>query len=38
MHRIFLPIYHFFKGRKALLYALLIASTAIFGWFGAKLQ
>ena len=38
MHRIFLPIYHVFKERKALLYALLIASTAIFGWFGAKLQ
>ena len=38
MHRIFLPIYHFFKGHKALLYILLIASTAVFGWFGAKLQ
>ncbi len=38
MHRIFLPLYHFFKGHKALLYILLIASTAVFGWFGSKLQ
>ena len=38
MHRIFLPVYHFFKGHKALLYAILIASTAVFAWFGAKLQ
>ena len=38
MHRIFLPIYHFFKGHKALLYACLIVSTAVFAWFGAKLR
>lgn len=38
MHRIFLPVYHFFKERKALLYALLIASTAVFAWFGCKIQ
>ena len=38
MHRIFLPVYHFFKERKALLYALLIASTAVFAWFGSKIQ
>ena len=37
MHRIFLPIYHFLKGHKALLYTLLVASTAVFAWFGAKL-
>ena len=38
MHRIFLPIYKFFQKNKALLYILLIASTAVFGWFGAKLE
>jgi len=38
MHRIFLPIYKFFQKNKALLYIVLIASTAVFGWFGAKLE
>jgi len=38
MHRIFLPIYEFFQKNKALLYIVLIASTAVFGWFGAKLE
>ena len=38
MHRIFLPLYHFFKQRKGLLYALLIASTAVFAWFGSQIR
>lgn len=38
MHRIFLPIYRFFKGHKALMYILLFASTFLFGWYGFKLQ
>ena len=38
MHRIFLPLYHFFKGHKALMYFLLVASTLTFAWFGFQLQ
>jgi len=38
MHRIFLPLYHFFKGHKALMYLVLLASTFVFGWYGYKLQ
>ena len=38
MHRIFLPLYHFFKGHKALMYFLLVASTLSFAWFGFQLQ
>ncbi len=38
MHRIFLPIYHFFKQHKVLMYLLLIASTLLFGYYGAQLQ
>ena len=38
MHRIFLPLYHFFKGHKALMYLVLLASTFVFGWYGFKLQ
>ena len=38
MHRIFLPIYHFFQKQKWALYTILIATTAVFGWFGSKLE
>ena len=38
MHRIFLPIYHYFQGHKALMYILLVASTLLFGWFGFQLE
>ena len=38
MHRIFLPIYHFFKAHKALMYILMIASTLVFAFFGSKLR
>ena len=38
MHRIFLPIFKYFKGRKAVFYISLIASTLVFAFFGAKLE
>ena len=38
MHRIFLPIYHFFRRQKALMYILLAATTLLFGFFAAKLR
>ena len=38
MHRIFLPIYHFFRGRKSLMWVLLVVSSLVFAWFGAKLR
>ena len=38
MHRIFLPIYHFFKAHKALMYILLVTSTVLFAFFGSRLR
>ena len=38
MHRIFLPLYRFFQGHKALMWVLLVASTLVFAWFGTKLR
>lgn len=38
MHRIFLPIYRFFREHKALMYILMIGSTLLFAWFGFQLQ
>ena len=38
MHRIFLPLYHFFRRHKALLWILLLGSTLCFAWFGVKLH
>ncbi len=38
MHRIFLPIYRFFRDHKALMYLLMMGSTLLFAWFGAQLQ
>ena len=38
MHRLFLPLYRFFKGRKWLLYTLLFLTTAVFAWFGFHLR
>ena len=38
MHRIFLPIYHYLKGHRAVMWSLLIASTLVFAWFGVKLR
>ena len=38
MHRIFLPIYRFFRSHKALFYIFLALSTLIFIFFGAQLR
>ena len=38
MHRIFLPIYDYFQSHKGLMWALLLASSLLFGWFGVKLR
>ena len=38
MHRIFLPIYHYLKGHRAVMWSLLIVSTLVFAWFGVKLR
>ena len=38
MHRIFLPIYHYFKSRKALMYTLMVASFLVFLFFGLKIR
>lgn len=38
MHRIFLPLYHFFRKHKVLMYLLLFASTLLFGYYGLQLE
>ena len=38
MHRIFLPLYHFFQRHKALMWAVLVVSTLLFGWVGVHLR
>ena len=38
MHRIFVPIYRYFRSHKALLYIILALSTLIFLFFGAQLR
>jgi len=38
MHRIFLPLYHFFRKHKVLMYLLLFASTLVFGYYGLQLE
>ena len=38
MHRIFVPLYRFFKGHKWLLHTLLGLTTAVFIWFGLNLR
>ena len=38
MHRVFVPIYRFFRSHKALLYILLALSTLVFVFFGTKLR
>ncbi len=37
MHRIFLPLFHYFQRHKFLLYSLLVISTLVFAWYGRKL-
>ena len=38
MHRIFLPLYHFFCRHKALLYIILAATTILFAVFGLRVK
>ena len=38
MHRLFLPIYHFFRSNKLLMWLLMLGSALVFGFFGAKLH
>ena len=38
MHRIFLPIYHFFSRHKVLMYILLGVTTLLFGYYASKLR
>ncbi|MCR5710378.1 MAG: MMPL family transporter [Bacteroidales bacterium] len=38
MHRIFLPIYRYFKGHRVALFLSLILSTLVFIFFGARLH
>jgi len=38
MHRIFLPIYYYFKSRKALMYTLMVVSFLVFLFFGLKIR
>ena len=38
MHRLFLPIYYFFRKHKALMYIILFATTFLFGYYGLQLQ
>ena len=38
MHRIFLPIYHFFCKHKALMYAILAATSLVFVFFALKVR
>ena len=38
MHRIFLPIYHFFKGHKVLMYVLMMFLFVVFLFFGLQVK
>ena len=38
MHRIFLPIFHFFHNHKVLMYVVMAASFVLFAFFGLKLK
>ncbi len=38
MHKIFLPLYHYFSRHKALMYIILAATAIIFVFFGLKLK
>lgn len=38
MHKIFLPIYRFFKSRKALMYSILAVLTLFFAFFASKID
>lgn len=38
MHRIFLPVYRFFKGRQGLMYLIMAVTFAVFAVFGLQLH
>ena len=38
MHKIFLPIYHYFSKHKALLYIILVSTSILFLFFGLRLH
>lgn len=38
MHRIFLPLYHYFEKHKALMYIILVATSVLFLFFGLQLH
>ena len=38
MHRIFVPIYHYFNQHKPLMYVLMVVSAVVFLFFGLKLH
>jgi len=38
MHRLFLPIYHFFDRHKTLMYILMVVSFLLFAFFGLKVK
>ena len=38
MHKIFLPLYRYFRGHRAVMYTLLIVSTLVFLFFGLQLR
>ena len=38
MHKVFLPIYHYLRGHRAVMYTLLIVSSLVFLYFGLQLR
>ena len=38
MHRLFLPIYHFFEHHRSLMYILMVGSFVLFALFGLKVK
>ena len=38
MHKIFVPLYRFFRSHRALMYAIIAVTTILFVWFGLKVR
>lgn len=38
MHRIFIPIYHYFQGHKAVMYTILALTSVVFLFFGVQVR
>ena len=38
MHKIFVPIYHYFKNHKILMYLIMVISFLVFLFFGLRLH